>query len=150
MMTGLSLASVDHVLGITGLTPGGLGIWVFGIAQFVFLVAWWVRGMADRRRATNEGVTAESKASNAQFDRLEKEILRLTEKVEKQDKVIQRQADRIEVVEKGLRDCEDRHAAAIAENLKLRAINDGQGEIRGQLQRIVSADRIDRLAEGKI
>ena len=36
---------------------------------------------ADQKRASNEGTTAESKASQAQFDRLEKEIERLTERV---------------------------------------------------------------------
>jgi uncharacterized protein YigA (DUF484 family) len=40
-----------------------------------------VLARADQKRASNEGTTAESKASQAQFDRLEKEIERLTERV---------------------------------------------------------------------
>lgn len=76
----------DNLFGVTGLTPGGLGIWVlvFGLA------AWWVRGMADRRRAANEGVTVESTAASQLIAHLQAEIGRLS--------------SRLDLVEQDLRD----------------------------------------------
>jgi hypothetical protein len=128
----VQIAPWNDVLGIAGLTPGGLGIWVLVGG----LVAWWIRGMADRRRASNEGVTAESKASEAQFMRLEREIGRML--------------GRIEALEKGLAECEHRHAVAEAEVFRLRAMNDARGEIRQRAQEVVAADRAnDRATEAK-
>lgn len=45
------MPTTDHLFGVIGLTPGGLGIWVLVAG----LAAWWIRGMADRMRAANEG-----------------------------------------------------------------------------------------------
>jgi septal ring factor EnvC (AmiA/AmiB activator) len=100
----------EHILGISGLTPGGLGIWVlvFGLA------ARWIRGMPDRRRAGNEGVTAESKASQAQYERLEKEIARLTARVAAQ-------GERIDRLEHDLIECERKHAEAESEIARLKS-----------------------------
>jgi len=129
------MGSSEHLLGIMGLTPGGLGIWVlvFGLA------AWWVRGMADRRRAANEGVGVESAATKALFDQLQAEIERLTKRIERQD-------ERIAALEAEVRECEHARAVAEAEVLKLRAVNAVQGEVRQRAAQVVAADRM----EGKV
>ena len=102
----------EHIFGIMGLTPGGLGIWVlvFGLA------AWWVRGMADRRRAANEGLGVESAATKALFEQLQAEIERLSKRIERQD-------ERIAALEAEVRECEHARAVAEAEVLRLRAMN---------------------------
>ena len=127
----------EHIFGIMGLTPGGLGIWVlvFGLA------AWWVRGMADRRRAANEGLGIESAATKALFEQLQAEIERLTKRIERQD-------ERIAALEAEVRDCEHARAVAEAEVLRLRAINDVQGEARQRAQQVVAAERL--VGEGKL
>lgn len=126
------MSAADNLFGIMGLTPGGLGIWVlvFGLA------AWWVRGMADRRRACNEGVGVESAATKALFDQLQAEIERLTKRVEKQD-------ERIAALEHEVHEERIARAKAEAEILRLKAINDVQGEVRQRAVQIVAAERIE-------
>lgn len=126
------MSAADNLFGIMGLTPGGLGIWVlvFGLA------AWWVRGMADRRRACNEGVGVESAATKALFDQLQAEIERLTKRVEKQD-------ERIAALEHEVHEERIARAKAEAEILRLKAINDVQGEVRQRAAQIVAAERIE-------
>lgn len=126
------MSAADNLFGIMGLTPGGLGIWVlvFGLA------AWWVRGMADRRRACNEGVGVESAATKALFDQLQAEIERLTKRVEKQD-------ERIAALEHEVHEERIARAKAEAEILRLKAINDVQGEVRQRAAQVVAAERIE-------
>lgn len=126
------MSAADNLFGIMGLTPGGLGIWVlvFGLA------AWWVRGMADRRRARNEGVGVESAATKALFDQLQAEIERLTKRVEKQD-------ERIAALEHEVHEERIARAKAEAEILRLKAINDVQGEVRQRAAQVVAAERIE-------
>ena len=57
------------------------GVWTAVILGLIHLARSMVLARADQKRASNEGTTADSKASQAQFDRLEKEIERLTERV---------------------------------------------------------------------
>lgn len=57
------------------------GVWTAVILGLIHLGRSIVLARADQKRASNEGTTAESKASQAQFDRLEKEIERLTVRV---------------------------------------------------------------------
>lgn len=126
------MSAADNLFGIMGLTPGGLGIWVlvFGLA------AWWVRGMADRRRAANEGVGVESAATKVLFDQLQAEIERLTKRIEKQDERIA--ALEIEVHEERIA-----RAKAEAEILRLNAFNAVQGEVRQRAAQVVAAERIE-------
>lgn len=130
------MSAADNLFGIMGLTPGGLGIWVlvFGLA------AWWVRGMADRRRACNEGVGVESAATKALFDQLQAEIERLTKRVEKQD-------ERIAALEHEVHEERIARAKAEAEILRLKAINDVQGEVRQRAAQIVAAERIEETGK---
>lgn len=58
-----------------------LGVWALVIVGALHLARSIVLARPDQKRATNEGVTADSKASQAQFERLEREIERLTERV---------------------------------------------------------------------
>lgn len=122
----------DHLFGIMGLTPGGLGIWVL----IAGLAAWWIRGMGDRKRAGSEAMTAESKASEAQYRRLEAEIARLVQRVEKQDA-------RIDELEKAVRECEHHRSVAEAENVQLRAELQLEGRVRQEAAKVVAADRGD-------
>lgn len=119
----------DHLFGIMGLTPGGLGIWVL----IAGLAAWWIRGMSDRKRAGTEGMTAESKVSRDQFERLEREIARLLKRIENQDL-------RIDELEKSIRECEHHRAIAEAENLHLKAGQQLNGMARQEAAKIVAAD----------
>ena len=57
------------------------GVWTAVILGLIHLARSMVLARADQKRASNEGTTADSKASQAQFDRLEKEIERLTARV---------------------------------------------------------------------
>lgn len=110
-----------NLFGIAGLTPGGLGIW----AGLLGLVAWWIRGMPERKRATNESLAAGTAATTAL-------IQHLTSEVERLSAMVTSQSTRIEHLEAELN-------VTKGEVTKLRAINDGQGEIRAR-----AADRVAR------
>lgn len=133
----------DHALGVPGLSVGALGIMLTIMGG---IAAWWVRGLADRRRALNESVTVESKASQAQFDRLEKEIARLTRTVEAQGETIIKCNDRIDKLEHDLIECERRHADAENRLLRLTQANNIVAEGRQLAAQIVA---VDRLTQGE-
>ena len=69
------LSQVSELLSLT------TGVWAAVILGLVHLGRSMVLARADQKRAANEGITADSKASQAQFERLEREIERLTERV---------------------------------------------------------------------
>ena len=71
MFSGLTSSFPALTTGVWGLLIVGL----FALARSV------VTSRADQKRASNEGTTADSQASDKQFARLEKEIERLTERV---------------------------------------------------------------------
>lgn len=125
--------SPDHFLGISGLTIGGAGIW----AIFGSIVAYWIKGMADRRRARNEGVTVETAATDALIKNLTAEIERMQHRMAGYEK-------RICALEKEVRDGHDREGALRAENLRLEAVNLGRGEIRQRAAQIAAADRAEQ------
>ena len=64
-----------QVFGVPGLTTGAVAIVTVLIGNIIIR---WVQGIAERRRAENEGVTAVSGAQNLLFENLQKEITRLT------------------------------------------------------------------------
>ncbi|MFA6031807.1 MAG: hypothetical protein WC889_02770 [Myxococcota bacterium] len=117
-------------MGISGLTIAGAGIW----AIFGTLVAWWIKGMADRRRARNEGVTVESAANKVLIDNLTAEIRRMQARLEEQDK-------RITALEGEKRDRLDRESVLRADNIRLEAIIQSRGEVRQRAAQVVAADR---------
>lgn len=57
------------------------GVWGLLIVSVFALLRSMVLARADQKRASNEGTSADSKASQSQFERLEKEIERLTARV---------------------------------------------------------------------
>lgn len=122
--------NTSHIFGIMGLTPGALGIWVLVAG----LAAWWIRGMADRRRAKNEGVTADAGAYSVLFKQMRDEIDRLAAKIAKQD-------ERIDVLERELKECEHARVLAETEVMRLKAINTVRGESNQRAQEIVAAER---------
>lgn len=75
---------MDQVLGIPGLTIGSAG-WTLAIFALGAIVQKWVVGIADRKRAENEGVaikeTAEEKARGQLFDQMIKTTDRLQDEV---------------------------------------------------------------------
>lgn len=127
-------ASVPDLFGILGLQLGSLPMWL----TFLGLVAWWIRGMAERRRAANEGVTAESMANDKLF-------ANLTAEVERMGKKLSAAEARITHVEAELRDVRDAKALTDAENVMLRAKLQSVGEIRQTAALIVAADRVGEV-----
>lgn len=64
-----------NAFGVPGMTTGAVGIMtmiLFGI------VSWYIRGMADRKRADNENVTSLSTAHDLLFRNMQTEIGRLS------------------------------------------------------------------------
>lgn len=57
------------------------GVWSGVLVALFMLARSMILARADQKRASNEGTTADSKASQLQFERLEKEIERLTARV---------------------------------------------------------------------
>lgn len=123
-------------MGITDFVPSAVVAMAGGIS------AWWVRGLADRMRARNESITVESKASQAQFDRLEREISRLTRTVEVQGETIEKCNHRIDKLERDLIECERKHAEAETVIFTLRQANNIIGEGRQLAATIVAAERL--------
>lgn len=116
----------NDVLGIRGLTPGGLGIW--GLIGLIII--WWIRGMAERRRAANEGTTA-SAAATAIL------IKHLTEEVERLGKLVSSQSSRITELEHKLLHTE-------GEVVRLKAASAGIGDAREHAALIVAAQMADK------
>lgn len=115
----------NDVFGIRGLTPGGLGIW--GLIGLIII--WWIRGMAERRRAANEGTTA-SAAATAIL------IKHLTEEVERLGKLVSSQSSRITELEHKLLHTE-------GEVVRLKAASAGIGDAREHAALIIAAQTLD-------
>lgn len=75
----------SHALGIDGLTPGAVGIILTMIGLSII---WFIRGMADRKRAANEEITTLSGATDTVIEILTAEVKRLSEQVEKLTKQV--------------------------------------------------------------
>lgn len=106
---------MDHFLGIEGLTIGGAGIWTLVVLAFGAVLRQWVAGIADRKRAENEGMTAKEKAEQAAH-------IMLLEQMQKQFDMMQRQNERMEKEIDGLKkrvadleETERKHLLEIAE-----------------------------------
>ena len=67
--------SGTHILGIPGMTTGAVGIMTMLLGG---IIIWYIRGMADRRRADNENVTSLSGAHDILFKNMQTEISRLS------------------------------------------------------------------------
>lgn len=130
----------ENLLGIAGLTPGGIGIWaIFGLALVSLvgkLLSNWISGMADRRRADTEGQSAYEVAKaaasaqlfeqmQAQLGRLESEVARLNDRIA---------------------DLESEGRANMKEIIELRAGRQVEERVRQAAQVIVSADRMEGRA----
>lgn len=122
----------EHLLGISGLTFGGLGVW--GI--LAMLAAWWIKGMADRRRADNEGTTAGSNATATL-------IKHLTAEVERLGNMVTIQSNRITELEHKLAHTE-------GEVIRLQAASAGFGDARQHAALIVAAEKLDAQPTAKI
>lgn len=57
-------------------------------AASLLVIVWWIRGMADRKRAENEKIQTETKVTESQYNRLEREIERLTARVVTLEKTV--------------------------------------------------------------
>lgn len=124
-----------NVLGISGLTIGGAGTWALVILGIIAITIWWVRGMADRKRADIAGNDSEEAAIDAQWKRFQGEIDRLLKRINQLE-------DRVEHLESELDESREREAAAVADLTKLRAIHSGQGQVRQEAAVLVAAERI--------
>lgn len=70
--------SLSDIMQLFSLTTG---VWSGVLVALFMLARSMILARADQKRASNEGTTADSKASQLQFERLEKEIERLTARV---------------------------------------------------------------------
>lgn len=132
---------VTNLFGIPGLTIGGLGIWGIFLLIVGGIAVWWVRGMPERKRASNEAVPVESAAMNVLFRNMQAEIKRMGAKVDKLEK-------RVSDLETEKRAVVKERDAALAENARLRAVNDGQGQMRAEAAAIVAVDRLEAKIAG--
>jgi hypothetical protein len=139
------MQSGEHILGIAGMTPGGVGIWALVILALIGgsyrLGVKWVGGMPDRKRAENEAIPAASTANEAIMTRMVAEMERMGKRIEK----LELRVDELEESERGLIGERD---AALAENARLRAIHQGQGEARAHAAAIVAVDRLEAQGRG--
>lgn len=126
LLTATSAMHGNDVFGIAGLTPGGLGVWVGGATA---ILIWWIRGMADRRRAENEGTTAGAAATGVLIDHLTKEVERLA-------KLVATQSNRITELEHKLLHTE-------GEVVRLKAASAGMGDAREHAALIIAAEKLD-------
>jgi hypothetical protein len=125
------MTATANLFGTTGLTIGSLGIWgVFG-----GLAIWWIRGMADRRRAVNEGLAVGGQVAAALFDQMRAEIARMGEKIEKLEQ-------RVGVLEEENRGLIRERDVADTKVARLEAVIAGQGEINNRVAQFVAADRL--------
>ena len=125
----------SNLFGIEGLTIGGLGIWGILLMLIAGIIAWWSRGMPDRKRAENEAIPAEAAASDALFRNMQAEMRRMAAQIARLDKrVTDLEAEKSTLMRE--RD------AALADNARLRAVNDGQGEMRQRAAAIVAVERM--------
>lgn len=128
--------SGDNLFGISGFTPGALGIWLGVLGAFT----WWIKGMADRRRASNEGVTVESNATAALIKQMQEQMARMGERIGQLE-------DRVDELEGEKRTLSGELSTALADNARLRAINMGQGQMRAEAAALVAGERV-QAAEG--
>lgn len=119
-------------LGISGPAAATAGIWTL----VGLILAYWVKGMADRRRASNEGVSVEAAATKILIDNLTAEISRMRAQINDQDA-------RITALEAEKRAGLDREGVLRAENIRLESIIQSRGEVRQRVQQIVAADRVE-------
>ena len=77
---------MDHFLGIDGLTIGGAGIWTLVVLALGAIIRQWIAGIADRKRAENEGMSAKEKAEQAAqillFDQMQKQMTRMEAEID--------------------------------------------------------------------
>jgi hypothetical protein len=134
-----------NLLGIKGLTVGGAGIWVLVLLVVIGgtgrIINKWVTGMADRKRAANEGVTVEVAANEALMNRMLAEMARMGTRIEK----LEARVGELEADKRGLTAERD---AALAENARLRAVNQGQGEVNQRVAQLVAIERLEDRAAG--
>ncbi len=114
------------LFGIEGLTPGGAGIWV----GLVGICIWWIRGMAERRRAANEGLSVGAAAMDAL-------VKHLTAEVERLGTLVTIQSGRITELEHKLLHTE-------GEVVRLKAASAGFGDAREHAALIVAAEKLDK------
>lgn len=124
-----------NVLGISGLTVGGAGIWALVILAVGTILAWWVRGIPERKRAEIAGADSEEAVVAAQWARFQKEIDRLLRRVEQLE-------GRVNTLEGERDQLRQERDAAVSELIKLRAANAGQGQVRQEAAVLVAAERI--------
>ena len=91
-------AMSEHFLGIAGLTVGGAGVWVLVVLALGAALRQWIAGIADRKRAETEGMSAKELADTAahnnlfemmqrQMTRMEVEIKALTVRVAELERI---------------------------------------------------------------
>lgn len=113
---------------------GGLGVGASAGVGY-FMIRWFFEWMGGRLDKREERVDAGMKAL---LDALQK-------RVEATEKRLALTEDRLAKTEQELRDCERKHAVSDAEITRLKAILQGQGEIRQLAAGAVAADRIDTM-----
>lgn len=103
--------TMDHFLGIQGLTIGGAGIWTLVVFAFAAIIRQWILGIADRKRAENEGMTAQDKAEHDARTLLFEQMQRQMERLEDEVKSLRQRVAGLEAAER-------EHLKEISDNLR--------------------------------
>jgi len=84
------VTGAPSLFGITGLTVGGVGIWALVLLGLIAAFRSWVVGMPDRRRAENEGESADDRATEEAratlFEQMRKQMALMEAKIERLEK----------------------------------------------------------------
>ena len=77
---------MNDFLGIHGLTVGGAGIWTLVVLALGAILRQWIAGIADRKRAENEGMSIKEKAEQAAqtllFDQMQRQMQRMEDEID--------------------------------------------------------------------
>lgn len=123
----------QSLFGITGLTVGGVGIWgVFLLAAGTAFRS-WVIGMADRKRAANEGESIDEKAAAEARAQL---FTQMQEQMTAMAREIANLKARVAELEANERN-------NLTELIELRGAKQVESRVRQRTQEIVSAERVN-------
>lgn len=132
----------SEFLGIGGLSVGAAGTWALAIVGFFSLVAWWIRGMPERRRAETEHFAGSEAATAAQWARFQGEINRLLERVKTLENRVEHLEQELEETRASEAQARRDEADARARLIHLEAVQAGLGQARMEGARTAAAERI--------
>lgn len=111
------MSETAHFLGVNGLTIGGAGIWTLVVLALGAALRQWIAGIADRKRADNEGMSVTEKleqdARTMVFDQMQKQMARMETEIDGLKK-------RVVHLEEQVKESVERERKLLEENTLLR------------------------------